>query len=93
MTDIRRDITAYLTIVPSATSDMIAMETGLGLREVQTTLHAMDDDGDVLMRGGWYRLSEAKKAGRGSPHPSDQTLEALYPASSLPEAEEEDTSG
>jgi len=34
---------------------------GLPHRAVQDTLHQMDDDGDVFLRCGWYRLSEAAK--------------------------------
>jgi DNA-binding transcriptional regulator PaaX len=41
---------------------MIARELGLSHRDVQNTLHRMDDDGDVFLRCGWYRLSEAAKA-------------------------------
>jgi len=39
----------------------MAQELGLPRREVQEILHQMDDDGDVIMRQGWYRLSEAAK--------------------------------
>jgi hypothetical protein len=40
---------------------MMAQELGLPHREVQEMLHQMDDDGDVILRSGWYRLSEAAK--------------------------------
>jgi len=37
---------------------------GISERSIQETLHKLDDDGHVMMRLGWYRLSEAQKAGR-----------------------------
>jgi len=54
----RDDILRYLRMIPSATTEMIADDLGLIPREVQTVLHQMDDDGDVILRGGWYRISE-----------------------------------
>jgi hypothetical protein len=51
-------------MIPSATTEMIADDLGLVAREVQTVLHQMDDDGDVILRGGWYRISEAAKQRR-----------------------------
>ena len=64
MDDLRLTILAYLRIIPAANTDMIARELGLSHRDVQNTLHQMDDDGDVFLRCGWYRLSEAAKAGK-----------------------------
>jgi len=61
MDDLRLTILAYLRIIPAANTDMIARELGLSHRDVQDTLHRMDDDGDVFLRCGWYRLSEAAK--------------------------------
>ena len=52
---------SYLRIIPAASADMMAQELELSRREVQEALIQMDDDGDVIMRGGWYRLSEAAK--------------------------------
>lgn len=57
----RNDILTYFQITPTATGDMVASELGLDPREVQDTLVQMDDDGDLLMRNGWYRLSEVAK--------------------------------
>jgi len=57
----RDKLKAYLRIILVANANMIAMELGLPHREVQETLHQMDDDGEVIMRQGWYRLSEAAK--------------------------------
>jgi len=57
----RDTLLRYLRIIPSANADMMAQELGLSPREVQETLHQMDDDGEVIMRQGWYRISEAAK--------------------------------
>jgi DNA-binding transcriptional regulator PaaX len=59
----RDDIVAYFRIIPAASAEMVASELGFDPREVQNTLHKMDDDGDILMRNGWYRLSEKRRAG------------------------------
>ena len=55
----RDTLKAYLRIIPSANAEMMAQELGLPHREVQEMLHQMDDDGDVILRSGWYRLSAA----------------------------------
>lgn len=57
----RDTLLSYLRIIPAASADMMAQELGLSHRDVQEALIQMDDDGDVIMRGGWYRLSEASK--------------------------------
>jgi predicted Rossmann fold nucleotide-binding protein DprA/Smf involved in DNA uptake len=57
----RDKIINYLSVFSRANADQIAMDLGLGPREVQETLIEMDDDGDVIMRGGWYRLSEVTR--------------------------------
>ena len=63
--DLRETLLAYFAIVPSACADMVASDLGLSQRTVQEMLHKMDDDGDLLMRNSWYRLSEkAKKYGK-----------------------------
>ena len=63
--DLRQTLLAYFAIVPSACPDMVASDLGLNQREVQDMLHKMDDDGFLLMKGSWYRLSErAKKDGK-----------------------------
>ena len=54
----RNDILRYLRMIPSATTEMIADDLGLIPREVQAVLHQMDDDGEVILRNGWYRISE-----------------------------------
>jgi DNA-binding transcriptional regulator PaaX len=57
----RDTLKSYLRIIPCANAEMMAQELGLSQREVQQTLHQMDDNGEVIMRQGWYRLSEAAK--------------------------------
>ena len=63
----RDQILTYFRIIPAASAEMVASELGLDPREVQDTLIQMDDDGDLLMKNGWYRLSEVakKRAGEG----------------------------
>ena len=63
--NLRETLLAYFAIVPSACADMAASDLGLNHREVQDMLHKLDDDGSLLMKSGWYRLSErAKKDGK-----------------------------
>ena len=57
----RNIILGYLQIIPSANAEMMAQELGLTERDVQAALHKMDDDGDVILRCGWYRISAAAK--------------------------------
>jgi DNA-binding transcriptional regulator PaaX len=57
----RNTLLGYLRIIPSANAEMMARDLGFSQREVQKTLHQMDDDGEVIMRQGWYRISEAAK--------------------------------
>jgi len=61
----RDTLLRYLRIIPAADAEMMARDLGLSQREVQETLHKMDDDGDVILRHGWYRISEAEKMGLG----------------------------
>jgi predicted transcriptional regulator len=68
----RDKIINYLTVFSRANADQIALDLGLGPREVQETLIEMDDDGTLLMKNGLYRLSEVtrkKLAGRQSLNP------------------------
>ena len=57
----KQDILIYLFKVHSASAGQIAQETGHHPREVQDLLIQMDDDGDVLMKNGVYRLSEVAR--------------------------------
>jgi len=57
----RDKIINYLSVFSRANADQIAMDLGLGPREVQDVLIEMDDDGTLLMKSGWYRLSEVTR--------------------------------
>jgi hypothetical protein len=57
----RDTLLSYLRIIPAASAEMMAQGLGLSHREVQETLIQMDEDGEVIMRSGWYRISEAAK--------------------------------
>lgn len=54
----RDKLMTYLRIVPAASAEMMAHELNLPHDQVQKTLHQMDDDGEVILRLGWYRMSE-----------------------------------
>ena len=72
----RDQIIALLSIVPGGSAETIADDiSALGGAPVaqdlvQRTLHQMDDDGAVILRQGWYRLSEAAKKRRGDSNAS-----------------------
>ena len=53
----KQDILIYLFGVEAASAGEVSQVTGHHPREVQDMLIQMDDDGEVLMRGGYYRLS------------------------------------
>lgn len=57
----KEDILIYLFKVQAASAGEIAQVTGYSPRAVQDMLIKMDDDGDVLMKNGFYRLSEVAK--------------------------------
>jgi len=59
--NLRETLLAYFAIVPSACADMAASDLGINQRQVQDMLHTLDDDGSLLMKNGWYRLSERAK--------------------------------
>lgn len=59
--DLRKTLLAYFAIVPSACADMAASDLGINQRQLQDMLHKLDDDGFLLMKNGWYRLSERAK--------------------------------
>lgn len=58
----RSEIVAYLFTTARAQSWDISQAIGLPPRDVQAALHQMDDDGSVIMKGGWYSLSEAERS-------------------------------
>ena len=53
----KQEILIYLFNVDRASAGEIAQVTGDSPREVQKLLIQMDDDGEVLMRNGYYCLS------------------------------------
>lgn len=58
----KQDILIYLYTVPGASAGEIAQVTGHSPRDVQDLLIKMDDDGDVIMKNGFYRLSEVARS-------------------------------
>lgn len=64
LSDLEREILTYLNIVGGTDAADLAEVFGISERSIQETLHKLDDEGHVMMRLGWYRLSEAQKAGR-----------------------------
>jgi len=64
LSELDREILTYLGIVGGTDVADIAEVLGVNEHSVQQALHKLDDEGHVMMRLGWYRLSEAAKAGR-----------------------------
>ena len=64
LSELDREILTYLGIVGGTDAADIAEVLGVSEHSVQQALHKLDDEGHVMMRLGWYRLSEAQKAGR-----------------------------
>lgn len=58
----RSEIVAYLYVTPRATGLEIAQAIGERDRDVQSALIELDDDGSVIMKGGWYSLSERERS-------------------------------
>ena len=64
LSELERDILTCLGIIGTTDADDLSNILGEGPRAVQDALIKLDDTGYLLMRNGWYRLSEAYKAGR-----------------------------
>lgn len=64
LSDIERDILTCIEIVGATDADDLTNILGESPRAVQDALIQLDDAGYLLMRNGWYRLSEAYKAGK-----------------------------
>jgi predicted transcriptional regulator len=64
LSDLERDILTCIGIVGTTDANDLSNILGEGPRAVQDALIKLDDSGHVLMRNGWYRLSEAHKAGK-----------------------------
>lgn len=63
--DLRSTLLAYFKIIPSASAEEVAHDLGLGQREVQQELIAMDEADLLRMRNGWYSIMErAKRDGK-----------------------------
>lgn len=58
------DILAAIGPAAACTVEEIAALVGEAPDAVQATLHAMDDAGQVIMRGGYYRQAEVVKCAR-----------------------------
>ena len=52
----------YVTVPILAEGVATVMDRPVTPQEVQDRMHALDDAGRVLMRNGFYRLSEAERA-------------------------------
>ena len=64
LSELECDILTCLGIIGMTDADDLTNILGAGPRAVQDALIKLDDTGYLLMRNGWYRLSEAYKAGR-----------------------------
>jgi predicted ArsR family transcriptional regulator len=63
--NLRETLLAYFKIIPSASAEEVAHDLGLGQREIQQELIAMDEADLLRMRNGWYSIMErARKDGR-----------------------------
>lgn len=62
----RTRIIASLSAGQRLSAAEIAQECAIPPKEAQTLLHDMDDAGEVLLRCGLYRLSQAAKAKMGA---------------------------
>ena len=58
---IDKHIIAYLYANPRASALDISQAIGEDARRVQDALIALDDNESVIMKGGWYSLSEAER--------------------------------
>jgi predicted transcriptional regulator len=58
----KKDILVYLFTAHSASAGEIAQGISAHPRKVQDLLIEMDDDNEVIMRNGFYRLSELSRA-------------------------------
>lgn len=58
----KKDILVYLFTAHSASAGEIAQGISAHPRKVQDLLIEMDDENEVIMRNGFYRLSELSRA-------------------------------
>ena len=59
--EMARRIFIYLDVAQTANTSYIADALEADVLEVQDALIELDDSGDLLMRNGIYRLSEARR--------------------------------
>ena len=64
LSSLEREILTCIEMVGTTDADDLTNILGESPRAVQDALIKLDDAGYLLMRNGWYRLSEAHKAGR-----------------------------
>tara|TARA_R110000764_G_scaffold22871_2_gene56501 strand:+ start:265 stop:477 length:213 start_codon:yes stop_codon:yes gene_type:complete len=57
----KQDILIHLFNVDRASAGELVWVTGNSPRDVQKLLIQMDDDGEVIMKNGMYRLSEVSR--------------------------------
>lgn len=58
----RKQIMTYLTMAPTANADELAQCFDWSSRETQELLIEMDDDGEVIMRNGIYKISAKSRS-------------------------------
>jgi predicted transcriptional regulator len=63
LTTLERDILNCFEMIGSTDAEDLSSILGESPRAVQDAIIRLNDAGHVLMRNGWYRLSEAHKAG------------------------------
>jgi len=61
MTTLHKSILAELRQANALTTTEIAIAVNARRDHVQEALHDLDDEGQVIMRNGFYRASEAAK--------------------------------
>ena len=64
LTSLDRNILTCISMIGTTDADDLSSILGESPRAVQDALIKLDDAGYLLMRNGWYRLSEAHKAGK-----------------------------
>ena len=58
----RKQILTFLAMVPTSTAEELSQLFGWSPRETQNLLHKMDDDDQVIMRNGIYKISEKSRS-------------------------------
>ena len=64
LTTLERDILTCFEMIGATDAEDLSSILGESPRAVQDALIRLDDAGHVLMRNGWYRLSEAYRASK-----------------------------